>query len=97
MSSRETVCRQSISDSWLGNLRECLAHLVENSGCDCLLMQVAPPLQFRNRRSAVSMTLARRRLLPRSREESPAFQGGHREYRGFGVERRQIAPSLRGM
>jgi hypothetical protein len=22
------VCRQSISDSWLGNLRECLAHLV---------------------------------------------------------------------
>src|SRR5215471_5449524 len=24
----ETVCRQSISDSWLGNLRECLAHLV---------------------------------------------------------------------
>jgi hypothetical protein len=21
------VCRQSISDSWLGNLRECLAHL----------------------------------------------------------------------
>src|SRR5262245_21945670 len=24
----DTVCRQSISDSWLGNLRECLAHLV---------------------------------------------------------------------
>jgi hypothetical protein len=24
----EHVCRQSISDSWLGNLRECLAHLV---------------------------------------------------------------------
>src|SRR5438445_4952261 len=24
----KTVCRQSISDSWLGNLRECLAHLV---------------------------------------------------------------------
>jgi hypothetical protein len=23
-----TVCRQSISDSWLRNLRECLAHLV---------------------------------------------------------------------
>jgi len=23
-----TVCRQSISDNWLGNLRECLAHLV---------------------------------------------------------------------
>jgi hypothetical protein len=22
------VCRQSLSDSWLGNLRECLAHLV---------------------------------------------------------------------
>ena len=22
------VCRQSISDSWLGSLRECLAHLV---------------------------------------------------------------------
>ena len=22
------VCRQSILDSWLGNLRECLAHLV---------------------------------------------------------------------
>jgi hypothetical protein len=22
------VCRQSISDNWLGNLRECLAHLV---------------------------------------------------------------------
>ena len=35
------VCRQSISDSWLGNLRECLAHLVEGSGCDCLLMQAA--------------------------------------------------------
>jgi len=25
---RRAVCRQSISDSWLGNLRECLAHLV---------------------------------------------------------------------
>src|SRR5262245_22051922 len=25
---RILVCRQSISDSWLGNLRECLAHLV---------------------------------------------------------------------
>jgi hypothetical protein len=25
---RGSVCRQSISDSWLGNLRECLAHLV---------------------------------------------------------------------
>jgi hypothetical protein len=25
---RKIVCRQSISDSWLGNLRECLAHLV---------------------------------------------------------------------
>ena len=25
---RDDVCRQSISDSWLGNLRECLAHLV---------------------------------------------------------------------
>src|SRR6516165_4924107 len=24
----KAVCRQSISDSWLGNLRECLAHLV---------------------------------------------------------------------
>src|SRR6516164_5505173 len=24
----QIVCRQSISDSWLGNLRECLAHLV---------------------------------------------------------------------
>src|SRR6516225_8471830 len=35
------VCRQSISDSWLGNLRECLAHLVKGSGCDCLLMQAA--------------------------------------------------------
>ena len=23
-----SVCRQSISDSWLGDLRECLAHLV---------------------------------------------------------------------
>jgi hypothetical protein len=22
------VCRQNISDGWLGNLRECLAHLV---------------------------------------------------------------------
>src|SRR6266404_9505117 len=27
-STSTTVCRQSISDSWLGNLRECLAHLV---------------------------------------------------------------------
>jgi hypothetical protein len=26
--TRMTVCRQTISDSWLGNLRECLAHLV---------------------------------------------------------------------
>ena len=26
--AEENVCRQSISDSWLGNLRECLAHLV---------------------------------------------------------------------
>jgi len=24
----DTVCRQNISDGWLGNLRECLAHLV---------------------------------------------------------------------
>jgi hypothetical protein len=24
----DSVCRQSISDRWLGNLRECLAHLV---------------------------------------------------------------------
>jgi len=24
----KAVCRQSMSDSWLGNLRECLAHLV---------------------------------------------------------------------
>jgi hypothetical protein len=55
------VCRQSISDSWLGNLRECLAHLVEGSGCDCLLMQAAPPLQFRNRRSAVSTNPSRSR------------------------------------
>jgi hypothetical protein len=28
ISGPPTVCRQSISDSWLGNLRECLAHLV---------------------------------------------------------------------
>ena len=28
MSGPFPVCRQSISDSWLGNLRECLAHLV---------------------------------------------------------------------
>jgi tripartite-type tricarboxylate transporter receptor subunit TctC len=27
-SGSDSVCRQSISDSWLGNLRECLAHLV---------------------------------------------------------------------
>jgi hypothetical protein len=27
-STAPAVCRQSISDSWLGNLRECLAHLV---------------------------------------------------------------------
>ena len=27
-SALDGVCRQSISDSWLGNLRECLAHLV---------------------------------------------------------------------
>jgi|SRR5215467_14397742 len=27
-SSSRIVCRQSISDSWLGSLRECLAHLV---------------------------------------------------------------------
>ena len=26
--SLRTVCRQDISDDWLGNLRECLAHLV---------------------------------------------------------------------
>ena len=37
----KAVCRQSISDSWLGNLRECLAHLVKGSGCDCQLMQAA--------------------------------------------------------
>ena len=28
MGAQRGVCRQSISDSWLGNLRECLAHLV---------------------------------------------------------------------
>src|SRR5262249_60704841 len=38
------VCRQTISDSWLGNLRECLAHLVKGSGCDCLLVQAASVL-----------------------------------------------------
>jgi len=26
--SKTVVCRQNISDGWLGNLRECLAHLV---------------------------------------------------------------------
>ena len=26
--SQQGVCRQNILDSWLGNLRECLAHLV---------------------------------------------------------------------
>ena len=28
LTSPIVVCRQSISDSWLDNLRECLAHLV---------------------------------------------------------------------
>src|SRR5215475_7114262 len=53
ISPPSTVCRQSISDSWLGNLRECLAHLVKGSGCDCLLMQAASLLDgFRRRGDA---------------------------------------------
>ena len=28
MRKETDVCRQNISDGWLGNLRECLAHLV---------------------------------------------------------------------
>src|SRR5262245_21965729 len=64
-----SVCRQSISDSWLGNLRECLAHLVKGSGCDCLLMQAASLLDgfsfdlfppFKNGLTAPEVDVSRR-------------------------------------
>ena len=66
------VCRQSISDSWLGNLRECLAHLVEGSGCDCLLMQAASLLDgfsfdlfppFENGLTAPEVDVSRRQVV----------------------------------
>src|SRR6516165_1613020 len=67
-----TVCRQSISDSWLGNLREFLAHLVEGSGCDCLLMQAASLLDgfsfdlfppFKNGLAAPEVDVSRRQVV----------------------------------
>src|SRR5499427_5426765 len=67
-----SVCRQSISDSWLGNLRECLAHLVEGSGCDCLLMQAASLLDgfsfdlfppFENGLTAPEVDVSRRQVV----------------------------------
>src|SRR5262249_17168026 len=67
-----TVCRQSISDSWLGNLRECLAHLVKGSGCDCLLMQAASLLDgfsfdlfppFENGLAAPEVDVSRRQVV----------------------------------
>src|SRR5262245_61273043 len=66
------VCRQSISDSWLGNLRECLAHLVKGSGCDCLLMQAASLLDgfsfdlfppFENGLAAPEVDVSRRQVV----------------------------------
>src|SRR5262245_11575354 len=68
----EGVCRQSISDSWLGNLRECLAHLVKGSGCDCLLMQAASLLDgfsfdlfppFENGLAAPEVDVSRRQVV----------------------------------
>src|SRR6516165_9811155 len=67
-----SVCRQSISDSWLGNLREFLAHLVEGSGCDCLLMQAASLLDgfsfdlfppFKNGLAAPEVDVSRRQVV----------------------------------
>src|SRR5215472_6575614 len=67
-----SVCRQSISDSWLGNLRECLAHLVKGSGCDCLLMQAASLLDgfsfdlfppFENGLAAPEVDVSRRQVV----------------------------------
>src|SRR5262249_45101347 len=67
-----TVCRQTISDSWLGNLRECLAHLVKGSGCDCLLVQAASLLDgfsfdlfppFKNGLTAPEVDVSRRQVV----------------------------------
>src|SRR5262245_2070363 len=69
---REFVCRQTISDSWLGNLRECLAHLVKGSGCDCLLVQAASLLDgfsfdlfppFKNGLTAPEVDVSRRQVV----------------------------------
>src|SRR5215831_11662797 len=71
MASR-IVCRQTISDSWLGNLRECLAHLVKGSGCDCLLVQAASLLDgfsfdlfppFKNGLTAPEVDVSRRQVV----------------------------------
>src|SRR5262249_48263567 len=68
----ESVCRQTISDSWLGNLRECLAHLVKGSGCDCLLVQAASLLDgfsfdlfppFKNGLTAPEVDVSRRQVV----------------------------------
>src|SRR5262249_25393106 len=70
--SRPDVCRQTISDSWLGNLRECLAHLVKGSGCDCLLVQAASVLDgfsfdlfppFKNGLTAPEVDVSRRQVV----------------------------------
>src|SRR5262249_3595250 len=67
-----SVCRQSVSDSWLDNLRECLAHLVKGSGCDCLLMQAASLLDgfsfdlfppFKNGLTAPEVDVTRRQVV----------------------------------
>src|SRR5262245_31705425 len=67
-----SVCRQTISDSWLGNLRECLAHLVKGSGCDCLLVQAASLLDgfsfdlfppFKNGLTAPEVDVSRRQVV----------------------------------
>jgi hypothetical protein len=68
-SQHSFVCRQNILDSWLGNLRECLAHLVKGSGCDCQLMQTASLLDgfsfdlfppFKNGLTAPEVDVSRR-------------------------------------
>src|SRR5262249_41585240 len=66
------VCRQTISDSWIGNLRECLAHLVKGFGCDWLLMQAASLLDgfsfdlfppFKNSLTAPKVDVSRRQVV----------------------------------
>ena len=66
------VCRQNISDGWLGNLESIWLIWFEGSGCDCLLMQAASLLDrlsfdgfppFKYSRSSAEVDVSRRQVV----------------------------------